>query len=217
MVPRNNKEICEIARKHGWKSVAPGTVSSCLERAKGLAILSGIEGYKLTDEGQDHVKALAEHRIAAQPPAIASALRSHLQKISDLETKAFVEEAVHCLEHGLHRSAVVMSWVGAVHLLYRHVHQHRLTDFNSEATTRFQNSKPPWKPAKSIDDLALMSESNFLEVLQAISVIGKNVKTALKACLDRRNSCGHPNSYKISGAVTSAHVEELLLNVYEKF
>ena len=35
-----------------------------------------------------------------------------------------------------------------------------------------------------VDDLALMGEGDFLEVLQAISVLGKNVKNALKHCLD---------------------------------
>lgn len=89
----------------------------------------------------------------------------------------------------------------------------KLADFNTEAARR--NVK--WKPAKTADDLALMKEYEFLQVLQAISVIGKSVKTELEHCLDSRNACGHPNSFKIAGSKVAAHVEVLLLNVYEQF
>ena len=155
--------------------------------------------------------------MANKPPPIAVKLRDHLSRVSDTDARAFVEEAVRGFECGLYRSAVVMSWVGAVYVLYAHVVNYKLAEFNAEATKRFSNSKMPWKSASSIDDMALMKESDLLEVLQTISVLGKSVKNQLKHALDRRNACGHPNSYKLSESVVSAHVEELLLNVYEKF
>lgn len=209
---RTNSEICRIAKEAGWSRVRSSTVATGLSRAKGLAIRTP-DGWHLTDQGKAHIAALAESRLSKRTPATASQLRNHLLKITDSDTRAFVEEAVACYEYGLYRSAVVMSWVGAVALLYDHVVANKLAEFNSEASRR--NSK--WKVAKTADDLALMKEYDFLQVLQAISVIGKSTKAELEHCLTSRNGCGHPNSYKIAESKVAAHVEALLLNVYERF
>ena len=141
-------------------------------------------------------------------------LKPHLIKISNPEVRAFVEEAINCAEAGLYRSAVVMSWVGAVSVLYDHVINYRLNDFNNEARRR----DPKWKNAITRDDIALMKESEFLDIIASLSIIGKNVKEQLKnTCLGLRNSCGHPNSLKIGRSTVESHIEILLLNVYELF
>jgi hypothetical protein len=106
-----------------------------------------------------------------------------------------------------------LSWVGAVSLLYGHVAANRLSAFNAEATRRDAR----WKVARTEDDLALMKEHDFLNVLEAISVIGKSVKQELQAALTLRNACGHPNSFKLGPARVAAHVESLVLNVFQKF
>lgn len=148
------------------------------------------------------------------PSESANSLKPHLLKIKNIDTRNFVEEAINCFEAGLYRSAVVMSWVGAVSLLYDHVLAHRLADFNAEARRR----DPKWKNATTKDDLALMKESEFLDILAALSIIGKNVKEQLKShCLSLRNACGHPNSFKVGRKMAEAHLETLLLNVYEVF
>jgi hypothetical protein len=89
-----------------------------------------------------------------------------------------------------------------------------LKEFNAEAIAR--DSK--WKPAKTADDLGLMKEDTFLDVLQRISVIGKNVKQELKdLCLKLRNGAGHPNSLVFGENRVASHVETLVLNVFAKF
>jgi hypothetical protein len=85
--------------------------------------------------------------------------------------------------------------------------------FNQEAKRRYSK----WKEAKSTDDLALMQEYDFLQILAAISVIGKNVKQELEQCLQLRNACGHPNSLAIGEHRVASHLEILVLNVYSKF
>ena len=209
---RSNSEICKIGKRAGWSGVAASTVATCLGRAKGLAINTP-EGWKLTEDGEAHVRTLVASRQTAKPVAAAEALRKHLPNIKDVDSLAFVEEAVECFEHGLRRSAVVMSWVGAMSVLYRHVLSFKLAEFNNEANHR----NPKWKAAVTVDGLALMKEYDFLQVLQAISVIGKSVKAQLEHCLDTRNGCGHPNSFKIADSKVAAHVEVLMLNVFEKF
>jgi hypothetical protein len=62
-----------------------------------------------------------------------------------------------------------------------------------------------------------MKEYDFLQVLHAISVIGKNTKDELEGCLKLRNTCGHPNSHKIGEHRVTSHVETLVLNVFSKF
>ena len=111
------------------------------------------------------------------------------------------------------RSAVVLSWVGAISLLYDHVVANNLSDFNTEAHRR----NPKWKAAKNKDDLTRMKEHEFLQVLPAISVLGKSVKDELEGCLKFRNGCGHPNGLSIGESRVTGHIESLILNVYSKF
>lgn len=65
-----------------------------------------------------------------------------------------------------------------------------------------------------MEDFDLLKESDFLDRLSAISLIGKTRKAALKRCLDFRNNCGHPNSLKVSDRAVAAHLEVLLENVF---
>ncbi|MEJ2653513.1 MAG: hypothetical protein P8173_17520, partial [Gammaproteobacteria bacterium] len=137
----------------------------------------------------------------------------HLHNLKNPDTRAFVEEAIRCYEAGSLRAAVVLSWVGAVSVLYAHVHKSKLADFNIEAQRRFAK----WRLAKTADDLARMNEHDFLAVLDSISVFGKSVKQELEVCLRLRNGCGHPNSLKVGENRVAAHLETLILNVFSRF
>ena len=116
-------------------------------------------------------------------------------------------------EQSLFRAAVVLSWLGAMALLHDHAVAKHLAAVNAEALKR----EPKWKAAKNTDDLGKMTESTFLEIAAAVSLIGKSVKHELETCLKLRNSCGHPNSLKIGSNKVAAHLETLALNVYAVF
>ena len=159
---------------------------------------------------------LAKHRtedLAQSTKDTLVDLRNHLTTIQNTDAVRFVEEAISCLENKLYRATVILSWVGAVSLLYDYVVQNRLSDFNAEATRRDNK----WRPARNADDLARMKEYDFLEMLEALSIVGKNVKQELRNCLQLRNACGHPNSLAVSQNRTAAHLETLILNVFSKF
>ncbi|MBC6437624.1 MAG: hypothetical protein GDA52_05685 [Rhodobacteraceae bacterium] len=151
--------------------------------------------------------------ISSTAIQVAVDLRSKLAKITDEQTRNFIEEAIKCHEAGLYRSAIVMSWLGAVDILQKHVHQNHLDAFNAEAGR--VNGK--WKPAKSQDDIGKMGDVEFLDRIETLSIIGKNVKAELKKCLELRNGCGHPNSLKVSVNKSAAQIETLLQNVFERF
>jgi hypothetical protein len=98
-------------------------------------------------------------------------------------------------------------------VLHHHVHQNHLAAFNAEA----KRVNVKWKPANSQDDIGKRGESDFLNRIEALSIMGKNVKAQLKGCLDLRNGCGRPNSLNVSVRKSAAHMETLLLNVFQKF
>ena len=114
---------------------------------------------------------------------------------------------------GLYRSAIVLSWVGAVAVLQEEVLTAHLSAFNTEATRRDRK----WRVAKTRDDLGRMKEFELLQILERLSVIGKNVKTELEGCLKLRNACGHPNSLKVGENKVAAHLETLIQNVFEVY
>lgn len=209
LVPRAVAEIKSIAISAGLKELKGWNISAYLSRATGLAIRVP-EGWELTSAGKAHVGSIAGPHLETPATKAALSLRSHLSSISVLQTRAFVEESVRCLEARLLRAAIVLSWVGAISLLYNFVVAQKLAEFNAEASRR----DPKWKPAKTTDDLANVKEFVFLQICCAISVFGKNVKTELEACLKLRNGCGHPNSLKVGEHRAEAHVETLMLNVF---
>ncbi len=143
----------------------------------------------------------------------ASQLRECLSSISATKTRMFVEEAILCLEFGMYRAAVVLSWMGAVSMLYDHIIDKHLEDFNEVAPRHDRD----WKSARNADGLSMMKEQQFLNVIAAISVIGKNVKQQLNECLNLRNACGHPNSLNIGMGKAVSHIEILILNVFTQF
>lgn len=206
------KDIKSQAVQAGFRIPKSWNVSALLGRTKGKAIRTP-QGWELSDSGKTHLANLGLTSGSPEVQRVAAELRRHAANISTAHVREFVEEAIQCHEAKLYRSAVVMSWLGAVATLHDEVVKHHLVEFNAEAKRRNQK----WKPAKTADDLGLMKEADFLDVLQAISMIGKSVKKALGQCLDRRNGCGHPNSYKLAENTVAAHIEILVLNVFSKF
>lgn len=212
VAPRQVVEIRNLLVNSGVRGAGKWNVSSLLA-GLGELVARTDKGWEITTTGLHRLAELVGPYASAPAPRVASSLRHHLAAVSNSETKAFVEEAVRCFESRLYRAAVVLSWVGAMSVLYDFIVANHLTAFNAEATRR--NSK--WKPASNSDDLTRMKEYEFLQTISAISVIGSNVKQELEKRLKLRNACGHPNSLAVGEHMTAAHVESLVLNVFSKF
>lgn len=210
--PSSISQIKELAASAGFREPKKWNISQILGASKGMAIRTD-SGWELTDAGKLHLRNLGVLKISPAAMQVAVDLRSHLNNITDAETRDFVEEAIKCHEAELYRSAIVMSWLGAMDVMHKHVHAHHLSDFNTEASR--VNVK--WKAAKTPDDIGKMGESDFLDRIEGLSIIGKNAKAQLKAALDLRNGCGHPNSLKVGANKSAAQIETLLQNVFEKF
>jgi len=211
--PKSLAQIKKIASDNGLRESQSWNISDTLAKSKGKA--ASIKGnWILTTPGRTHLvnaKYLAEKKSHLKNDV--ADLRNHLSAITNLQTQSFLEEAIACLEADQKRAAVVFSWIGAVAMLYDEVVKNHLVSFNAEAIRK----DAKWKIAKTADDLGKMKEFDFLNTLESISVIGKNVKQELQQCLQLRNGCGHPNSLSIGVRKVAAHIEILILNVFSKF
>lgn len=210
--PRKAAQVRDSAVTMGLRAAKGWNVSRYLSDAKSLAIRTDA-GWELTNSGKTHVAAIAGPALPSVTALVVSGLRKQLPAIASAPTRAFVEEAIRALEFKLYRSAIVLSWVGALSVLYEHVVSNHLSSFNAEALRR----DPKWKEAKTSDDLARMKEHDFLQVAAGISIMGKSVKDELEVCLKLRNGCGHPNSLVVGEHKASAHIETLIQNVFTRY
>lgn len=208
------QKIKKLCADVGLPRLAKKNLSDILGKSNGRVARTGA-GWEIQQPGLQRARELAQAASVNLVVTHSSrSLRGHADVISDSLTKSFVMEAIHCFEAKQYRAAVVFSWAGAVALLHKFVFSKKLTDFNTEATRR----DPKWRVAKQQDDLGRMKEHDFLDVCEAIAIIGKNVKQILQnECLMLRNACGHPNSVSIAENSVASHIEKLIHNVFARF
>jgi hypothetical protein len=211
-VPASLADMRSRAEEAGFKIPKKWNMSDVLGRSGGLAIRIPA-GWELTQTGRNYLRNLGVESISPAAMRVAADLRRHLENVKNDTTRAFVEEAIKCHEAKLNRSAIVMSWIGAIDVLYRYVVENHLDAFNAEA----HKFNVKWKRAVNEDGLTKMQEADFLDRLVAVGIIGKNVKEELGKALKLRNGCGHPNSLKIGPNMVASHIETLILNVFERF
>lgn len=211
-VPMKVSEIKEFAIAQGFRGIRTWNVSAVLGRSKGRAILLP-SGWSLSASGKTYLAEQGLRVNQSSSQALVSDLRNHLAQIESDTTRAFVAEAIGCFEQGFFRAAIVMSWIAAMDVLHAYVADNKLVEFNAEA--RRVNTR--WRDAVGTDGLTKMGEEDFLNRIAAIGVIGRNQKEELLKCLKLRNGCGHPNSLKVGRNTVSAHIEMLILNVFERF
>ena len=141
-------------------------------------------------------------------------LEKYVLDLHDPDKARFVEEAINCVRNKSYRASIVLTWVGALYLMYAYVMREKLAEFNAEVLRRFPKSKP----ATTIDDLAqIVKEAEFLNILEHIKIITKAENKELTSCLDRRNTAGHPNSHTFTEVGVGNHLETLLTSIYQRF
>jgi hypothetical protein len=106
-----------------------------------------------------------------------------------------------------------MQCTGAVDRCTRGDHRPRSSD---DAPAARRDAK--WRIAKQQNDLGRMKVHDFIDVCEAIGVVGKSVKQILQnEFLMLRNACGHPNSASVAENSVAAHIEKLIKNVFSRF
>jgi hypothetical protein len=212
--PMKANDIRAVARQNGWRDGAKSLPGDFLRQTKNAIYIP--TGWTVTEACK---KSLADRGLmnpAGVLTPVTEALERYLIDVHDPDRARFVEEAIQCVRNKAYRSAIVLTWVGAVYLLYQHVLKSKLTDFNQEGQRRFQ--KNGWSDVADVDGLATaVKESVFLNMLEHIGVLTKAEQKELQNCLDRRNTAGHPNSTSFEEVTVGAHIHELIAKVYSKY
>lgn len=207
--PTSTKELRSAAVSLGLPEARKWNIPTVFNRGSRY-VKKLPSGWRLTTNGQLRVQQLG---FSSPEIVIPDTLREVASRLSDDRALSFVNESILCLEAGCFRAAIILSWIGALSILYSHVLSNHLDEFNAAAKKR----NPRWKAALKYDDLSNMRESAFLEILCDISILGKSTKQELENCLRLRNACGHPNTTEIGPQRTRSHLETLILNVYQKY
>lgn len=210
--PISNASIKLIAKENGWKDGGQSKPASFLSKSPHALLLP--TGWVLTGPGRANLVSRGLLSELGVLTPVTRSLEKYVLDVHDPDKARFVEDAIACVTHKSYRAAIVLSWVGALYLLYNHIVIKKLSEFNVEMLRRF----PKNKPVATIDDLAqVVKEAEFLNILEHIKVITKAENKELVGCLDRRNTAGHPNSHTFTEVAVGHHVETLVRSIYQRF
>jgi hypothetical protein len=214
--------IREKAVAVGFRDIAKWNIAqSLLVAAKDQQVAQLAKGWKILEPG---LKAIEEYYKpeAAIIRETRHALKSHLDTIQDKQRRMFIEESIKAFDVGAFRAAIVLSWVGAVHILQEHIIAKHKAAFNAAGAARMakaavKGEKYNFAAVKSLKDFGVISEAELLQLCQDAGIIHKAEKQALGERLDLRNQSGHPNPMIFAEHVVASHIELLMLNVYSKY
>jgi hypothetical protein len=206
----------------GFRTITQWNLTDVLKSAaKEGQVAQLADGWKLLGPG---FRVIDRH-YNPEAPIVAEtrhSLKAHLEKIGDEQRRMFVGEAIRCFDVKAYRAAIVLSWVGAVHIIHEHIIAQHRAAFNAAGVARATKTAASgnpfnFSPVKGIKDFGTIGESDMLQVCQDAGILHKAEKQALQERLDLRNQCGHPNPLVIAEHAVAYHIEMLMLNVYSKY
>jgi hypothetical protein len=210
--PLRVSEIEKTALEAGLREAKNWNISQVLKRSGGAVILLP-EGWKMTDAGRKQLRSAGWDARPTHIVNLIDDLNDAISKIKREERRIFLREAVNCYAAEHYRAAVVLSWSGAIAVMHDYVVSESLPQFNQEARRQGIIKKD----AERISDLQEMKEHAFLQIMSSIGLLDKNQKQELDSRRQFRNACGHPSALRLSNRMVSAHLESLILNVFDKF
>lgn len=163
--------------------------------------------WALTETGQKHVRDLLG--LPAAEPDVehdVGTLQALADKIVEANVRAYVEEAIVCLQFGALRASVVFLWTGAVSVLRDEIWKHGASSIDP-AIKKYLTRAPTFKKK---DDFAYVNDATLLLVAQDLAVIDKTQKQRLGEALDLRNGCGHPSKYSVGVKKVSSFIEDVV-------
>lgn len=210
--PIRISEIESIGTNAGLREVKAWNVSQTLKRSNGGAILLP-EGWKLTEAGRRQLKAAGWEGRPTHIVNLYDDLNDAISKIKNEERRSFLREAMQCYANEHYRSAVVLSWSGAVAVMHDYIFAKSLMQFNQEARRQGMIKRD----IEHVSELQDVKDFFLLQVANSIGLLDKNQRVELDARRQFRNACGHPSALRIRERMVSAHLESLILNVFDRF
>lgn len=220
--PAQLSSIRDKAVDVGFREINKWNVAGVLLRAaKDGQVAQRKEGWRLLGPGLEVIREYYKPEGAIVQES-RHALKKYLSEITDLQRQSFIEEAIKSFDVGAHRAAIVLSWVGAVHIIQEHVIKSQRLAFNEAGAARAAKVSAAggdfiFSPVKTLKDFGTIGESDFLQVCQDAGILHKAEKQQLTERLNLRNQCGHPNPLAVAEHVVASHIEILMRNVYAKY
>jgi hypothetical protein len=145
---------------------------------------------------------LARHDGAVR--ARARELRDLIRDLNKLpiDIQTYFQEAVQCLEHGLTRAAVVLSWAGFFYTASQYFFS------NHESSIRAKYDK--WSFNNFEDLLESRREAELIEAMSQLKMLNKADRRHYDGQLAQRNKCAHPTLYKPSQNAAIGYVDEMI-------
>src|SRR3569833_2135273 len=113
--PAKITELRQRSLSAGFRMPNTWNPSTSLSRARKMGLVTGTPaGWEITNTGREHLARLGVSADELATLRVAKDLRRELSKIKNQTTRAFAAEGITCYEQGLHRSAIVMSWLAAL-------------------------------------------------------------------------------------------------------
>lgn len=205
----------EEIRKNLTQARAPNAknvnIAAVLATSGHYVDTSGTSGnrhlWKLTSSGERYVRELLE--LPDAQPEIEhdiGALAKLVSQLADQHIRAYVEEALKCLQVGALRACVVFLWAGAIRTL-----QEGLLGYGSDKlTAALQKHDPKARKVSSIDHFAYIKDKTTVLAALELGSLDKNEKDTLEEALNLRNRCGHPSKYKPGPKKVSSFIEDVV-------
>lgn len=191
-------------------------VPDVLNRSGAFVDSPGSDGtrrlWKLTDTGLQEVRRQLD--LPEAEPEIehdVSTLIKLAVKVSDEDSRDFIEEAIKCLQIGALRAAVVFLWSGAIRTLDQIAWLLGVAKVNAA----IQTHDPKAGPLRKVDDFANVKDSVALRAFQDLGILDKGQKATLEEALNLRNRCGHPTSYRPGEKKVSSFIEDVVGIVFQ--
>jgi hypothetical protein len=172
------------------------------------------KGYRLERSYRDQI----ELRLKKRKPTTKATidLRQLIPRVKSQSEKEFLEEAIRCFENDAPRGAIVLTWILTLDHLYEYIVRHKLPDFNV-ALGKNMDKRVKVSVVASKDDFGDIPENKFIEFCRAARIISNDVKKILDTKLGIKNSSAHPSTIKVSETKAAEFVEDLVLNVIDKY
>lgn len=213
--PAKNSALATKAASVGFRAAVNWNLSDNLKSSEERGHAARLPtGWKILPEGIEELKRRGcelDETIVAEA---RHGLQEHVAKVRDPDRRRFLEEALICLDAKAYRAAVVLAWVGAVHILQQYVVNHHLAAFNAAGAARFPKD---FRAIRNVGDFGRTKEVDFLLLCEDASILGKSEKQELGDRLNMRNRCGHPNSLSFKEHAVASHVETLISTVYDRY
>lgn len=195
----------------------PENVSGTMQGLVDRRLVQRTSGrYALLQEGLRLARALAQPAVAPDASRLVADmsphLSSYLDKISDVNERAYLTEAINCLHIGAYRAAVVLAWAGAVFNLRRRIQRLGFDEFNAKFAQLYPKSRRD--PVVSPEDLEEYKDSELLRVCNKLGILSDTAHKHLKPQLDLRNTCGHPTQDKPDVYTVGSFFERIIQYVF---